>query len=157
MAESQDLLRDQVMGLVFLLENLGFVINYPKSQLEPTQEIEFLGFVVNSQTMELKLPGEKLKKIRSEAKKMLESDHITALMLSRLLGKMNAATQAVKMAPLFYRNLQSCLREALQDVQDYASTVILTPEAEEEIQWWVEHFTNWNRRSLIAHSETMTI
>ncbi len=57
----QDLLKDQVMGLVFLLENLGFVINYPKSHLEPTQEIEFLGFVVNSQTMELKLPREKLK------------------------------------------------------------------------------------------------
>ncbi len=56
MAESQDLLRDQVMGLVFLLENLGFVINYPRSQLEPTQEIEFLGFVVNSQTMELQAP-----------------------------------------------------------------------------------------------------
>ncbi len=51
MAESQNLLWDQVTGLAFLLENLGFVINYPKSQLEPTQEIKFLGFVVISQTM----------------------------------------------------------------------------------------------------------
>ncbi len=55
MAESQDLLRNQVMGLTFLLKNLGFVINYRKSQLEPTQEIECL---VNTQTMELRLPGE---------------------------------------------------------------------------------------------------
>ena len=30
-----------------------------KSELDPLQEIEFLGFTVNSKTMELKLPGEK--------------------------------------------------------------------------------------------------
>ena len=31
MAESPQLLRDHVMGLTYLLENLGFVINYTKS------------------------------------------------------------------------------------------------------------------------------
>lgn len=136
MAETQDLLKDQVMGLVFLLENLGFVINYPKSQLQPTQEIEFLGFMINSQTMELKLPGEKLKKIRAEARKMIDQPQVFAFALSRLLGKMNAATQAVAMAPLFYRHLLSCLREALGESQDYRSMTQLTPEAQEELLWW---------------------
>ena len=145
------------MGLTFLLENLGFVINYPKSQLQPTQEIEFLGFMVNSLTKELKLPGEKIKKIRAESRKLLSTERTTALMLSRLLGRMNAATQAVSMAPLFYRNLQSCLREALLDSQDYSTTVNLTPEAREELSWWEEHFTHWNGRSLIQHNPTMTI
>ena len=37
------------MGLIYLQENLGFIINYKKSQLESTQEIEFLGFLVNPQ------------------------------------------------------------------------------------------------------------
>ena len=81
-ANTESLLRDHIMGVVYLLENLGFVLNYPKSQLIPTQEIEFLGFVVNSTTMELKLPGEKVKKIRSETGKVLQSQTITALMLS---------------------------------------------------------------------------
>ena len=67
MAESETLLRDHVSAVVYLLENLGFVINYPKSELTTTQEIEFLGFSVNSTKMELKLPREKIKKIRSEA------------------------------------------------------------------------------------------
>ena len=34
--------------LIFLLQNLGFVINLKKSQLTPVKEIEFLGLVVNS-------------------------------------------------------------------------------------------------------------
>ena len=145
------------MGVVYLLENLGFVINHPKSQLTLTQEIEFLGFVVNSTTMELKLPGEKIKKIKSETGKALQSQTVTALMLSRLIDKMNAATQAIYMAPLYYKNLQGCLQEALQETQDYTTPVILTGEAREELEWWKDHFSQWNGRSLISHSSTLTI
>ena len=34
------------MGQIFLLENMGFIIGYKKCVLEPTQQIEFLGFTV---------------------------------------------------------------------------------------------------------------
>ena len=54
---------------------------------------------------------------------------------------MNVATQAIPMAPLYYRNLQACLREALQ----------------EGLEWWRDHFTQWNGRSLIAHNSSLTI
>ena len=56
MAETETLARERTAGLVYLLENLGFVINYPKSQTTPSQELEFLGFLVNSINMDLKLP-----------------------------------------------------------------------------------------------------
>ena len=157
MAETESLLKDHTTAVVYLLENLGFVINYPKSELTPTQEIEFLGFTVNSTKMELRLPGEKIKKIRNEAGKILQPDTVSALALSRLIGKMNAATQAIPMAPLYYRNLQTCLREALQEDQSYSSTTTLTVEAREELEWWRDHFSQWNGRSLIAHNSSLTI
>ena len=47
--ETESQVRDQTAALLYLLENLGFVINYPKSQLKPTQMIDFLGFTVDSQ------------------------------------------------------------------------------------------------------------
>ena len=34
--------REKIAGLVFLLENMGFIINYPKSILKPSKMIEFL-------------------------------------------------------------------------------------------------------------------
>ena len=46
LAESKELAWDHVIGLVYLLENLGFVISKPKCVLEPTQSVEFLGFSV---------------------------------------------------------------------------------------------------------------
>ena len=64
--------------------------------------------------MELRLPGDKLKNIRGEAKKLLTSEHTTALELSRTLGKMNAATKAIAIAPLFYRQLHVQVRPGLQ-------------------------------------------
>ena len=44
--------REYTAGLLFHLENLGFIINYPKSLLTPTQELNFLGFVINSADMQ---------------------------------------------------------------------------------------------------------
>ena len=79
MAQSETMLRDHVKGvIIYLLENLGFVINLPKSLLEPQQRIDFLGFLVNSLSMELELPGEKIKNIRVEARKVLAAKQVTA-------------------------------------------------------------------------------
>ena len=157
MAETESLLRDHTTAVIYLLENLGFVINHPKSELIPTQEIDFLGFTVNSTKMELKLPSEKIRKIRSDANKALQSHTVSALMLSRIIGKMTAATRAIPMAPLYYRNLQTCLRVALQEDQSYSTVITLSDEAREDLEWWQDHFTQWNGRNLITHNSALTI
>ena len=48
MAETKSQAQENTAGLVFCLENLGFIINQKKSVLDPGQGIEFLGFTVNS-------------------------------------------------------------------------------------------------------------
>ena len=47
-AETPEFLRDHTMGMIFLLENLVFIIGYKKCVLTPTQLIDFLGFTVDS-------------------------------------------------------------------------------------------------------------
>lgn len=44
---------------IFVLQNLGFVINQKKSRLQPTHQIKFLGLVIDSVDMTLALPEEK--------------------------------------------------------------------------------------------------
>ena len=46
--------------LTFLLTGLGFIINVQKSITTPTKQIEFLGLKVDSVSLYLSLPGEKL-------------------------------------------------------------------------------------------------
>ena len=129
MVESESLLRDHIAGTVYLLENLGFVINFPKSILEPQRMMEFLGFQVDSSTMELKLPCTKMKSIRGDAGRILASKEVTALEVSRILGKMSAVTKAIATAPLFYHKLQAEFQQALTNsYQDYSTTLCLRRE-----------------------------
>ena len=46
--------------LIFLLQNLGFVINLKKFQLAPVKKIEFLSLIINSKPMTLALLQEKI-------------------------------------------------------------------------------------------------
>ena len=48
MAASRDLAIEHTIIAVDLLSSLGFVLNEGKSVLVPTQELEFLRFLVNS-------------------------------------------------------------------------------------------------------------
>ena len=54
----------------YLLENLGFVIDLEKSCFQPTQQLEFLGFVGNTLDMTLLLPDCKVEAIKSHCFKM---------------------------------------------------------------------------------------
>ena len=44
---SQEMLRAHTETTLWLLEHLGFVVNYDKSQLEPVRQIEYLGFIIH--------------------------------------------------------------------------------------------------------------
>ena len=55
-----------------LLQSLGFHINMEKSELVPTQTIEFLGFILNTINMTVSLTGEKIQKIKSLASEILD-------------------------------------------------------------------------------------
>ena len=75
-----------------------------------------------------------------------------------MLGKMNATTKAIEIAPLFYRQLQAELQLTLnRSQQDYSTQLQLSCRAKEELQWWHTHFTNWNGRSLIAKKPNVSL
>ena len=114
LAESKDLILDQVTGMRYLLECLGFIVNIKKSILDPAQVMEFLGLSVDSLAMEIRLPPIKIKQIQEEARKLAKQETIPARMLAQLLGKMNATNCALPPRPLFYCHLQMALTNTLE-------------------------------------------
>ena len=54
-----------------LFQSLGLTINLKKSQLEPTQDIVFLGLQISTLTMQISLPIEKLNEVKQETKALL--------------------------------------------------------------------------------------
>ena len=145
-------------ALTFLLTGLGFIINVQKSITTPSQQIEFLGLKVDSVSLHLSLPGEKLHHIRMEVRQHLQRPQVTARQLAQLLGKLNAASQAVLPAPLFYQSLQGDLQRVLNLTnQNYDALVSLSPQAQEELTWWQEKLAQWNGKALLCRPQTMTI
>ena len=92
--------------LIFLLQNLGFVINFKKSQLTPVKEIEFLELVINSVNMTLALPQEKVLDIQNKCMQLIASPKTTIMELTKLLGKLSFTAQAVLPGRIQCRYLQ---------------------------------------------------
>ena len=74
--------------------------------LVPTQQLEFLGFQVDSTNLYLRLPGEKIWQIHAEASQLLQVESSTTRKVAQFIGRLNITTQAVFPAPLFYHHLQ---------------------------------------------------
>ena len=139
LAETVEKAQEHTEALIYLLENLGYIVHPETSVRHPSQEIEFLGMMVDSRTRELRLPGQKIKKLRQEAAMMIKDQLAppTAREVSRLLGKFNSVSKAIPPAPLFCRALQRDLTAALdQSNQCYDTPCSLSSAAIEELEWW---------------------
>ena len=121
-----------------LFEALGFLVNYPKSVLEPTQKLIFLGFIIDSIMKELSLPQEKMDIIIKKARGILELQKVSARSLTQLIGKMSAALLAVQPAPLHYRSLQNLNHIALRR-KGYDSQIWLSSAAHKDLEWWIHN------------------
>lgn len=68
LADSKQLAIQQAQMVVSLLQDLGWLINFKKSVLAPTQQLEHLGFLLNTKTMTAALPLRKLRDIKRSIK-----------------------------------------------------------------------------------------
>lgn len=99
--------------------------------------MEFLGFTVDTVRIDLKLPVDKIKKIRAESRTLLRSEQVSGRALARLVEKMNVISQVIPPASLFYRHLQMALSVSLnQNDQNFEAQVSLTTQCKEELRWW---------------------
>ena len=94
LADAPEQASQHLETLLWRLWALGFIVNQDKYVLKSTQKIEFLSLVVNSLSMEISAPGERLRKIRGEATKLRSQSQMSVRLLSQVKRKLNAATQA---------------------------------------------------------------
>ena len=130
--------RDSVL---FLLQKLGFIINWKKSELQPEQIMEFLGFSVNSMDMTLSLPRNKILDIRSRCQDMIRCSSVSVRQLAKLIGKLTATALAIILG-LYCRQLQMLKTKALlKGQQNYEAILTLTAECRTAaIGNWIQQF-----------------
>ena len=128
--------RDTIM---YLFYHLGLTINMKKSILSPSQELEFLGVLVNSLTMVFSLWWKKRQKLISRCQEVRQNPKLTLRSLCSLIGKLWSTSAAVTPAPLQLRFLQqSCIRAQAQKLH-YEKEIELSSNAILELKWWIEN------------------
>ena len=155
--EENALIRDRDT-VIWVLQTLGFVLNWEKSHLTPTRTMEFLGLMVDSDKMSLWLPSDKAEDIKARCSQLLDQEMTTVRELSQVVGKLTSTIKAVLPAPLHYRHLQMERTNALmRGRQNYEAQVLLTEEAHKELKWWMESLEQANGKRLITLSPDLVI
>ena len=95
--EAIEMARDKTL---FLMEQLGFMINLKKSVLEPSHCIEFLGMKIDSKSMTIHLPSHKTTALMSLCEQTMISKQITLRDLSKMIGKLRSTAPAITPASL---------------------------------------------------------
>ena len=97
-----------------LLESLGFIIHPEKSLFVPTRCIEYLGFVLNSQSMTISLSDVKKEKMKLLCSEILEDECPKIRTIAKLLRKFTSSFAVVQFGKLHYRSLE---REKIQPLR----------------------------------------
>ena len=84
---SFDICFKNVWKCIRLLVNLGFVVQPEKSVFIPSQEIEYLRFIINSITVKERLTTGKKRKFFDLCQEVLLKESASIRLVSRLLGK----------------------------------------------------------------------
>ena len=108
---------------------LRFCDNDAKSQLQPTTRICFLGFIIDSISMELLLPEDKLQKIISACLNLVSKSNPSVREVAHVTGLLVSAFPAVNYLNLYYRSIELCKCRALSENLDFDQAIILSPQA----------------------------
>ena len=107
-----------------LLQELSFTINIKKSMLGPTQQIQFLGLILDLIQMKVFLPKPKVLDLIESYQAILSMTSLTARSLASLQGKISSCLYAVLPAPTFYRAIQADIHQAISKTNNFSKKLI---------------------------------
>jgi hypothetical protein len=124
-------------------EMLGIAVNYQKV-LQPSTCMEFLGIIIDSVAMELRMSEERLDDVTNELKLWLSRKYGTKRQLLSLLGKLVFMCRVIRPGRIFLRRLFNLSAR----VKFLHHRVHLSIQASKDILWWHDMALRWNRKSL---------
>lgn len=123
---------------VQLVEKLGFIVNFKKSHLQPSQSVTYLGFVYNTKNMSISLPIKKTKRVVKLLNRFSTLQVCSIRDFAKFLGVLTSICPAVKFSwlytKLFERQKFLALRKS---AGNYNAKMHLPPLLFSDFQWWL--------------------
>ena len=132
--------KENVKDTIATVNEAGFTVHPEKSVLEPRREITYLGFVLNSASMKIRLTDERAERIIEVCNKTLKSQSIKIRQLAKAVGLMVAAIPGVKYGKLRYRRCDNFKRIALaRNHQSFNAKIVLSDDCKKDLRWWARN------------------
>ena len=123
--------------IVKLLSSLGLIVHPSKSILFPCQEIEYLGFIINSINITLTLTLVKKQKILLLFDKILPSPKLKLGNFHNCWGIFSSSVIAIPQGKLYYKPLEINKTNALMiNKGNFDNFMILSKQSKANIYWW---------------------
>lgn len=123
-----------------LLSNLGFIFDANKIVTKPTKNIDWLGYTLDTRTMKITLPKEKLKALRTqfsrEYTKAKDKTPFSMRQLARMIGVRQEIGKAVRNATAKVRWLTVEKNIRQKEGDSWETKRPLSEKAMGELRWW---------------------
>ena len=122
-----------------VLRELGFRINYKKIE-GPTQRINFLGVILDSNTMSVDLPASKCAELKETLSATMNKTKVTKKQLQSLAGKLNWASLCIYGGRFHLRRIldrMNCLQRPHHRTR-------VTCDMRADITWWLRFMDMFN-------------
>ena len=125
---------------ITLLQSLGFLINYEKSNLNPSKIFEFLGFCLNSKTMTIGLPSQKQETLIKLINSFLRKKFCTIREFAQLIGSLVSSCPAVPYGMGYAKSLERAKYQALILANgNYDDRMFMSTTLYYDLNWWKEN------------------
>ena len=124
--------KDHLNLVIALLRELGFAIAWKKIA-GPSQTMTFLGIEINSCTMKISLPQEKVSAYSILLEEFLHRSRASIRQLQRLAGIISFASHVVTCGSPYRRQCYDLLRSARRPHHK----VLLHQDFKDDIKWWI--------------------
>ncbi|KAJ1180645.1 hypothetical protein NDU88_005865 [Pleurodeles waltl] len=137
-AKSSKLVSYHLQSTTQLLFDLGFSVNVPKSHLEPSQRLLFIGAVLDTTLNQAFPPPQRVQDIQEMVPMFRNGAVVPVLKVLCLLGLFASCILLVTHARWHMRALQWCLRRQWsQHKGDLEGAVKISRDAAVDLKWWI--------------------
>ena len=147
-ADSKEECAQALNCLIQLLRKLGFAIHWGKV-IDPTNRITFLGIELDSISMSLRLPEDKLSNFRKELQSYLQLKRVTKRQLQSLAGRLSWAAGVVRGGRVFLRRIFN----KISNLKHSSHRTLLGSAVRDDILWWHTFLETFNGRSMLLDKQ----
>ena len=128
-----------VCNIMRTFSYFGFLLHRTKSAPEPSQQVRSLGFHLNSITMNVTLPSDKIENAMSLCALALHKKHLQIVFLAQVIGTLVSLFPACPLGKLHYRSLERVKISALRHNRgNFEAFCLLDNASLCDLQWWLD-------------------